>query len=363
MKVLIIGFTKMAYMPYMKLYLDEMKNKKCEVHLFYWNRDEKEDIRVPDNLITHEFHLTQKDEQPKWTKIINFIKYRKYAKKTIDLVKPDRIIVLSTLPAVLLSKTLCKGYKCKYIFDYRDITFEKLSIFRSIISKIVNNSYCTMVSSDAYRRYLPRDKNIYSIHNIIPDALLRRDIRNKTSRNHKPIRIRYWGFIRHEEINKQFINKFFNDDRFELYYHGRIEKTAQNLLQHCKDNNFTNVFFHGSYLPEDKYKIIEDTDIIHNVYNNDFQTQQAMGNKYYDGLIHYLPQICNKGSFMGELIDKHGTGININLETKDVSQKIFEYYRSIDWDLFKNRTDIALESAIGELVKCRNVIKKFLDKR
>lgn len=361
MKILIVGFTKLAYMPYMNIYLEELRKKECETHLLYWNRDGKQDISAPDYLIIHEFHLNQKDEQPKWSKIFNFIKYRNHAKKIINELKPDKIIVLTTLPAILLSKVLCKKYKNKYIFDYRDVTFDNFSFFRKITSNIVKNSYCTMVSSVAFKKYLPKDKNIHTVHNILSDALIRRDIRNKISRDHNPIRIRYWGLIRQEKINKQFISRFFNDDRFELHYHGRIEKAAQNLMKYCKENGFENVFFHGPYLPEDRYKFIEDTEIIHNVYDNDFETQPAMGNKYYDGVIHYLPQICNKGSLMGELVDKYETGINVSLKESDVSQKIYDYYSAIDWNIFKNKADIALENSIRDLDKCRNSINNFLE--
>ena len=59
------------------------------------------------------------------------------------------------------------------------------------------------------------------------------------------------------------------------------------------------MFFHGEYKPEDRYTFVRSTDLIHNIYK-DRNMMLAMGNKYYDGLIFYIPQLCMKGSFMGE---------------------------------------------------------------
>ena len=45
MKILIMGFSKIKYMPYMNFYLENINADKNDVHLLYWNRDLKpEDV-------------------------------------------------------------------------------------------------------------------------------------------------------------------------------------------------------------------------------------------------------------------------------------------------------------------------------
>ena len=39
MKILLAGFAKIKYMPYVNFYLDNIDREKHEVHLVYWNRD------------------------------------------------------------------------------------------------------------------------------------------------------------------------------------------------------------------------------------------------------------------------------------------------------------------------------------
>ena len=45
MKVLLLGFGKISYMPYMHFYLEHILDN--EVHLLYWDRDGKEDSLIP----------------------------------------------------------------------------------------------------------------------------------------------------------------------------------------------------------------------------------------------------------------------------------------------------------------------------
>lgn len=60
MKILLIGFTKIAYMPYMNFYLKQFANEDNEIHLLYWNRDGKDEIPIPDYVKLHEFNFFKK---------------------------------------------------------------------------------------------------------------------------------------------------------------------------------------------------------------------------------------------------------------------------------------------------------------
>lgn len=348
MKILILGFTKISYMPYMNFYTEQFASTNNEIHLFYWNRDEKEDVAPPIDMKLHEFRLYQEDEIAKIKKIKSFMKYRKKAKQLLLKEKFDFVIVLHTIPGVILYDVLKKNYSNKYILDYRDFTFENIGFYKSIIHKLVNHSTATFVSSDAFRKYLPETSKIYTSHNILLDSLKKREVRRCKTREASPIRIRYWGFIRHEKINKIIIDRLANDNRFELHYHGREQQTANNLKQYCAQQCIGNVFFHGAYFPEDRYVFAEKTDLLHNIYENDIPTSNAMGNKFYDGITFYLPQICNKESFMGDQVSKLEIGLEINPYNEDFSNKLYDYYNSINWVCFEEKCDNALRMVLAQ---------------
>lgn len=357
MKILLIGFTKLAFMPYMHFYLEQLVKEGNTVHVLYWNRDEKEENPLAYDVILHEVRLYQNDEIVKIRKISNFARYRKQAKRLLTEGRFDLVIVLHTIPAILISDVLYKYYTKKYILDYRDETFEKIGIYKRVIHKLVKNSAATFVSSAAFRRLLPDEDNIYTSHNILLDSLKNREVRRNSSRKNKPIRIRFWGFIRHEMINKVIIDRIANDERFELHYHGRVLATAINLEKYCIKRGIGNVYFHGEYTPEERYEFAKETDLIHNIYENDSQTSNAMGNKFYDGVVFYIPQLCSLGSFMGGQITDAEVGLACSPNSMSFADDVFLYYNSISWNDFENKCDDRLDMILREYQEGVRIIK------
>jgi hypothetical protein len=178
-------------------------------------------------------------------------------------------------------------------------------------------------------------------------------------RNVRPIRIRYWGFIRHENINKTIIDRLANDNRFELHYHGREQATAKSLKIYCKNNRINNVFFHGEYMPVERYSFAAETDLIHNIYENDTNTINAMGNKYYDSLIFYIPQLCNKGSYMGEKVNENDIGLDCAPYNESFAEDIYNYYISLDWKHFEGNCDKNLNNILEQYDNGVDVLSKI----
>ena len=358
-KVLLIGFAKIAYMPYINFYLENISDKDNEIHLLYWNRDLKNEIPLKYNIVLHEFRSNQRDETAKIRKIKNFVLYRNYAKRLIKNERYDLIIVLTTIPGILLYKTLIRN-NIKYIFDYRDVTHENIGLYKKRLHKLAERSLVTFISSDAFRKYLPKIEKIYTTHNITNDMLQYRNIGYKAQARQKPIRIRYWGLIRHEKVNKAIIERIGNDDRFELHYHGREQETALNLKEYCKTNHINNVFFHGEYKPIEKYEFAKETDIIHNIYENDTSTRNAVGNKYYDGIFFGIPQLCMDGSFMAENATKADVGFACNPFDNDFAGKIFRYYNTIEFQEFQRNCEIETERIYNEFRASGEIIRRIL---
>ena len=358
MKILLIGFTKIRYMPYMHFYLDQIDLTAHDVHVLFWNRDKKKDDKINEHITYHELTYYQEDEVAKINKIKGFLIYRSFALKTLKKGKFDFVIVMHSLPGILIERYLLRNFSGKYIFDYRDQTYEKFSVFRKCVDRLVENSYATFVSSDAFRKILPSVEKIYTSHNFINDSLLHRY--KMTEKNSSPIRIAFWGFIRHEGINKQIISSLANDERFELHYYGREQATAIALKKHAAAIGARNIFFHGEYQPEDRYSFAKETDIIHNIYSNTEPpfTVNAMGNKYYDGLIFCLPQLCITGSFMGDAVMSANIGLACDPYQSDFADNVWAYYQDLEIDLFSSNCEKELDRVMKEHEQGSEIIKK-----
>ncbi|WP_099205680.1 hypothetical protein [Scatolibacter rhodanostii] len=347
MKILILGFAKLKYMPYINFYLNNIDSHRNEVHILYWNRDLKDEDKLGTQYMYHEFQKNQEDDIFKLKKVESFLEYRKYA---LDLLKKnvfDKVIVLHSLPGILLHSYLIKNYKQRYIFDFRDLTYERNFLFKRIIGKLVQNSAATFVSSDGFREYLPKLDKIYTSHNILIESLDHRIIKSEKERRNLPIRIAFWGFIRHEELNRKIVEKIAKDNRFELHYYGREQKVALNLKKYVQEISAQNVFFHGEYKPEDRYEFVKNTDIIHNIYD-DFNMKLAMANKYYDGIIFHLPQLCMPNSFMGDMVTTKGLGLVCSPYEDDFINKIYSYVNELDLHQLHSNCKFELERVMFE---------------
>lgn len=363
MKILLLGFAKMKYMPYASFYLEAIDYKKNEVDIVYWNRDLKEeDLSGYDSSISFfEFKEAMNDSVSKFNKLHFFYKYRKFVKKIIRQKQYDHIVCLHTFPGLLILDSLLRNYKRKYILDYRDSTFESNAVFGKLVKTLSRNSILTFTSSDAFRQFLPKNGvEIITSHNILSESLLHRDDRKKSYVPHNKIRISFWGFIRHYDHNRSLIDRLANDSRFELHYYGRECTTSQKIRQYITTKRINNVFLHGEYIPSDRYKFINQTDLIHNSYF-DANTMLAMGNKYYDGVIFRIPQLCMPGSYMAKRCINKGVGFAVDPNDTDFANKVFIEYSNIDTAKFEANCDAELSQILNEFNYGKTCIKQILN--
>lgn len=352
MKILIVGFAKIKYMPYLNLYLENLDREKNEIHLVYWNRDERsENLSSVEGLELHEFKCYQEDEVSKTSKIKNFLKFKKHVKSILK-EKFDFIIVLQSVTAVLLSDILVsKRFKNKYIYDYRDCTYENVGAYKNAVSKLAENSYATFVSSKGFERFLPQSEKIKFSHNILSEDLLCCQDIKKIKTSSQKIRIGFWGFLREEDVNLKIIEKVSKDQRFELHYYGREQKTACNLKEYVHKNKIKNVFFHGEYEPRDKYEFLKNTDIIHNIYAHE-NMKSATSNKFYDGVVFKIPQICMSGTYMGECVNAAGVGVVLDPYSDNFINELYSYSQNVDKNVLSENCD----NILAEIKKEQNEV-------
>ena len=84
----------------------------------------------------------------------------------------------------------------------------------------------------------------------------------------------------------------------------------------------------------------------------------AMSNKFYDGPIFYLPQLCMEGSFMGEVAEKEQIGFSCNPYDDGFLDQIYDYYTNLDREIFTLNCDKYLSKCLKEVEIVRNELNK-----
>lgn len=356
-KVLLLGFGKIAYMPYMNFYLDTVKDENVQFELIYWDRDGKPDAEVPKRIgKTYKFEAHLEEQLPFRKKLRFFVKYRSFALKVLRANKYDRIIVLHTTPGLTLLDYLRWNYRGRYVLDFRDISYEYKAVYRKLVGRLVEGSAITYVSSDAFRRFLPALNKIYTVHNYLEDSLSHVMLRSTMPRERDVLRVSYWGLVRQVDVNKKVMDALGNDSRFELHYYGRMQQDGRDMEQYAKDRGYSNVFFHGQYMPAERYSFAVMTDLIHNIYDLGHTTGNAMGNKYYDGIIFGIPQICTEGSYMAEVSAGRNVGLSVRLDDPQMAEKIWDYYHQLDWEQFEADCRNALQVVVEQQSHAKEVL-------
>lgn len=359
-KILFLGFTKISYMPYMNIYLDSLGEGSI-VDLVYWDRDGKGDSPMPP-CIRRAWKYEGRVEET-WgvrRKLSHFWHYRRLALRAMRSDKYDLVVALHSTPALTVADRLLGRYRDRFILDFRDLSHEHIGWYRRLVGRLVLASRVTFVSSSGFLKYLPESTRIRPMHNLLLSDLDRREVRSSLPRKRAVIRLHYWGLIRHFDANFAVISALGGDSRFELHYHGREQDDARRLREVVRERGYENVCFHGAYLPAERADFAAETDILLNTYDNDRITVDATGNKYYDGLIFRLPQVCTRGSLMGELVERDGVGLAIDLADGSIADKIAEYYASIDFPTFERACDRALERILEEYNSSKEEIKRVI---
>ena len=138
MKVAIITFSNIRVTPYLKYYLNILKDKNCEIDVIVWNRKHEKECLDGVKLITYDRELD--DKQNKVVKFIYMGSYANFVKKTLSMNKYDYVISLTTVLGIFLADYLIRNYNKKYIIDIRDYSYEHIPFYYKRL-RIVNVKY------------------------------------------------------------------------------------------------------------------------------------------------------------------------------------------------------------------------------
>ena len=327
--------------PFVKKYTEIMDRTGVLYEIVHWNRS---GIKMPNDDKHYTFFESVERYGKLKDKFFPFIEFRRYAKRIINERKYDKLIILTTQTALLLSDLIYTKYRNRYFFDYRDTSYEYIGPYKMIVDGIIKRSQYTAISSPGFAEYLTNRKELIVAHNFQHEYYDDRVLKCKKSKSGR-INVGYIGYLREYEYLKALTEKFGSDNRFEFLIHGSGD-CLDELSEFSK--KFENVKVFGAYDEKDKMSIVDTFDMICYNYPHNFVNYPAVANKFYDGMIRKKPMFGNIDTYSGKLIEKNGLGISLAENEEHMTDKIYEYYKSFDEDEFSDRCEAVLKKVIVE---------------
>lgn len=352
----IICVNSLRYSQYIYKYTLALEYLGINYYVIFWNRESD-----CSNELLNEHFIPYKEEcdnfASRFSKVRPYLRFRSFVKGELSKRKIDKLIVLTSQTAVLFAPELLSG-KIQYIFDYRDITFEKNIAYKRLVKFLANKSEFFAVSSPYFADLIgvKTDKVIFA-HNT-----RRKLVSHDTQKEyHFPIRIVYWGMIRQVDFNKRVIDIFGNDDRFQLTYHGG--GCSDNLIRYCQSKQYRNIYFTGPYTLSDIEGFACGTDILLNAYENDEIQAHAFTTKYYDAIRYGIPMIVTQESDMCSSVTKYGLGFCVDWLSDDVANLIFESYQKFSFEEFEHGRLMVIEKVQQDDDRFVKKLKEFAETR
>lgn len=331
--VSIILYGSFELAPYARLYMDILGEAGEKYHLIGWKR-ETATTYTGDNVFVYEGRAAKRFSSVAG-KIIPAEGYRRFVKRLIRKFKYDKLIILTTQTAVILADVLLGKYRGRYIFDYRDRSYEYIAPYRALVNSFVKNSICTAVSSPWFTDGLVGADYLLA-HNFRGECLARAERECKKKADGERLVIGYVGALREFAYHKALIDIFAHDERYEFFTYGCGDDT-DSLREYAKDTD--NVHICGAYDESGKYDIIKKFDMMIYNYPYSYVNDRAVANKYYDSLIMKKPMIVNPQTVLGRYIDEKGLGVGINMAERGCADMIFNWYRGFDAAEFAQKCD------------------------
>ena len=320
--------------PYINQYTRIIKGS---YDLIYWDREGIEESVDDEGVCLIRF---EKKISGKLSKLFSYLRFRRFLIKKLKQKKYDYVILLSTIGALLLGGFLVRYYKGKFIIDVRDYTYEKNPIIYSIEKRTFKHAYKCVISSEGYKAFLPPNIDYMVVHNIRHlDCSTVERIRNR-NKEKTILNISYIGFVNYQDQFKKLLLHLKNDSRFFLSF---IGTRALELKSFCEANGIKNVVLADRFSPKEILNYYEEADIVNNLYGNHTPVlDYALSNKLYFAAALGMPILTCDGTFMSKVSHKYEFGIDVDLDSEDVADHIFNSYSRINWDNLLNKTSLFL---------------------
>lgn len=292
----------------------------------------------------------------KLKKIGIMIDYMRFINRVAKSDKYYKVIVLTTVPAVMLYETLIKNYKERYILDIRDYTHESNKLYFSMVERLIKSSFMTVLSSKGFLKFLPKSDKYTFTHNIPVNY----STKDRVIDMNNAIKIGFVGSVRYYEENVVLINQFANNIKYELHYYGNFTSGCD-LEKYCRSSGITNVYFHGAFNNDDKPEIYKNIDFINSIYGiKGLETTTAIPNRLYDSAIYRCPIIVSKNTYLAEVVEQYNMGFAVDINKDNVKDILDRYISNYDKETFTKGCDDLLSIVNEDMHNLKEKIENFM---
>lgn len=329
MKIGIIAFSPIRYLPYLRKYCEILNGCGQPYDVICFDREGEDQSH--DNV--HVFSARCIDA-PRYKKLAHFVRYNLFVRKILRKNRYDRLIVLTTLPAVLLADVLLRRYAGRFLFDYRDASYEHVPPYGWLVRRLAKAAALTCISSPGFKRFLPTDRLVLS-HNASRDVLAEGDspVQGVPFANAGRIVLTYMGHIGYFPATRHLVEKLANVAGMEL----RVIGLGSDGLRRAAGNlEAANVLFRGRFGSEEKLRLYADTDLVVNTYGDYCDVvRYALSNKLYEAARYGRPLLVSKNTLMQDYAEQYSLGLAVDLERDNVADAIQSYATGFNWEAFQ----------------------------
>lgn len=350
MKIALLLPANKWFSPYLKIYTDLFDKYHIRYDVIFWDRDKSEsnELGFVSDITLNSIH----------GKLKSYFQYISFVKEKINIIKYEKIIVFSSQLAICLYPLLLGKYKNKYIIDFRDLSIEQNFILKGIYKNILKNSYCNVISSPGFKKYLPKNVEFILSHNFdinIVKKALKEPLKNI---NNDKIIILTIGGIRDYESNIEVVKALSNVPNIILKFIGK-GNAAERIKDFVNDNNIENVLFSGYYNKSDEPNIIKDATFLNIYYPLKPSHNTALSNRFYNSLIFKKPMIVTKNTVQGDYVDKYKLGLALS-DCRNLLLKINDYLEHFDDNAFFNNANMLLNRFIDDYNEFESKVLSFI---
>jgi len=351
MRYLIISYDDYFNIPYIKFYEEYLTRHGHSYDIVLWNRS-GQSVDLP-----NAFVFTAKDKRSKLGKISPFLRWRRFTLEVLNRQTYDRLILLTTMPAVLLYDQLMGKYRGKFWFDIRDFTYENVPFYKKLVGDLVHASGAVSISSPAFRTFLPDSGKIFLTHNIsnmdAAEEHCTLDVQET------PLTIGFVGGIQFKEQNQLLLKQFANHPDFILNYTGKAHLGCD-FKPFCEENGIRNAVFYPAFTNDQKPAIYKKIHLINSVYGcNNQVVKLLLPNRLYDCVLFKKPILVSKGTYLATVIEKYRLGLAVDAAQDDVVALVKDYLHHFDREAFEQGCRDFLKQVEEEIRDYTDALEAF----
>lgn len=349
MNALVILADNVYLTPYINFYICVLNKLHIHYKIIYWDKNSNEHIK--DSRYIRFFYKSIS----RMSKIVGYLKYRKFIINEVEKEKYSIIISLNTILSFILFDLFIFKFKNRYIYDVHDYSYEKFFLYRITQKRLVNNSMINIISSRGYTEFLPQGE-YFVTHNIPHNNY--KGYRQYKNNSLPIISIGYIGLIRFMEQNKKILLFFKNDNRFHLNF---IGTNAMKLKEFCHKNKIYNVTLVDTFPFEETLNYYKNMDLIMNLYGNKTPLlDYALSNKLYYSACLYKPILVCEGTYMEKVSKKYGIGFTLRMKSTKEKDELYHYIVHMERKKLIRKCDMFMSDVYKDQVELEKELIKRL---